>query len=64
SLILKELSEMIWQFFAKIIAEGAIIEQKNARAARQLLEDEGEQPKTQVISYESCGTVASKKRKG
>ncbi|MFN0065520.1 MAG: hypothetical protein ACKVOH_04705 [Chlamydiales bacterium] len=41
---------MIWQFFAKIIAEGAIIEQKIARAARKLPEDEGEQPKTQVIS--------------
>ncbi|MFN0065188.1 MAG: hypothetical protein ACKVOH_03005 [Chlamydiales bacterium] len=41
---------MIWQFFAKIIAEGTIIEQKIARAARQLTEDEGEQHKTQVYT--------------
>ncbi|MFN0064639.1 MAG: hypothetical protein ACKVOH_00195 [Chlamydiales bacterium] len=39
---------MILQFFAKIIAEGATIEQKIARAARKLPEDEGEEPKTQV----------------
>ncbi|MFN0064928.1 MAG: hypothetical protein ACKVOH_01690 [Chlamydiales bacterium] len=39
---------MILQFFAKIIAEGAIIEQKIARAARKLPEDEREEPKTQV----------------
>ncbi|MFN0065077.1 MAG: hypothetical protein ACKVOH_02435 [Chlamydiales bacterium] len=41
---------MIWQVFAKIIAEGAIIEQKIARAARKLPEDEGEELKTQVIN--------------
>ncbi|MFN0065262.1 MAG: hypothetical protein ACKVOH_03380 [Chlamydiales bacterium] len=40
---------MIWQFFAKIIAEGAMIEQKIARAAKKLPEDKGEQPKTQVL---------------
>ncbi|MFN0065251.1 MAG: hypothetical protein ACKVOH_03325 [Chlamydiales bacterium] len=42
---------MIWQFFAKIIAEGAIIEQKIARASRKLPEDEGEEPKAQVNRY-------------
>ncbi|MFN0065542.1 MAG: hypothetical protein ACKVOH_04820 [Chlamydiales bacterium] len=41
---------MLLHFFAKIIAEGAIIEQKIARAASKLPEDEGEQPKTQVIT--------------
>ncbi|MFN0064846.1 MAG: hypothetical protein ACKVOH_01280 [Chlamydiales bacterium] len=39
---------MLLQLFAKVIAEGAIIEQKIVRAARQLPEDEGEKPKTQV----------------
>ncbi|MFN0065467.1 MAG: hypothetical protein ACKVOH_04440 [Chlamydiales bacterium] len=39
---------MLWQLFANIIAEGAVIEQKIARSARKLPEDEGEQPKTQV----------------
>ncbi|MFN0065848.1 MAG: hypothetical protein ACKVOH_06395 [Chlamydiales bacterium] len=48
---------MIWQLFAKIIAEGAIIEQKIARAARQLPEYEGEQPKTQVLKEESVITL-------